>query len=333
MPVVRAPNPRENVYGVLALVQSSTEPNAWIATSEQSTVLRMPQEKLIFLDDPCDALSVARALAERFPPSHPALRRYRIDSSDGECIRSSRDRVVLLGYEVYPGRDAEEACDAARQLGKIRLQTNHWYYPEEKAKLVAQGCYVRYKDQPRRPLGWKPGDDEDDWDNECYYELVYGPEVVDRRESKKEVRQRKCAMPVHELERFVYYLRWNIGQLERMPHCIDCGCNSSSTMASIMDLVALFNILYGRNAHRRLEAFHQLMAAWRVNPEHTAMIYRRRYPNTEAVGTFCDWMMAEAKARKQKAQTKFPVRFAIWRYLPGGKKPKKPSVDEVKKPS
>lgn len=308
---------------VLALRRDSDSETRWMAVTSRATILDTPAEDLVFLESPGDRQLLRRELDRRWPPTDPRLTRVILPTAQG--LTTENQTVNVLAYSFYDstGLSSEaardEACAAAKCLGKVRLRYSLRCQP---AELYERGCYVRFKNDRRRPEGWKAGDDENDWDDECYNELVYNPKLAAKHMSRPRIGgKRPYSMPTYELHRATHdcysklraafpQLSWSIRYRR---NCLD-------DARLLMEAATIFDLLYGKNAHRQLGSFQHLVDEWRRHPAQTRKTYIARHKD---LASFCDWMERESRARRPAVATKFVQRLRLWAYTPMGVRPKK----------
>ena len=273
---------------MVGFVQSEIHPAHWKACTDIDTLLDTPRKRCIVAGTRREALAV---LAKRFKSSHPELQRVLVSSTtygyrDGQQANfSSDDRaagpddvITVHADALYYGTDVDEAISLAKELGTVhcadltRSYFGGTWNRREKAQLYDAGCH----------LSGTNG-------------IVYAPKRA--RSLQRAAGSKRRRMPVR-IDTIVAAAAELARDLSRNGVDIQTDCNYSRWSASrvLTRVVFVYNLVYGRHAHRQSKAFQSLKLAWKRNRESSRKNWVADGP------LLCEWMDYEITRRKPKSR-------------------------------
>lgn len=300
---------------VVALIQQ-TEPDRegfenWRATSDRDTIIHTPATRLIFLPERCDAEILKTLFDKRYPPPHPGFTRVggRLPwpLHDGAMLR-------LMPDQRFMG-SKEQLIDAAREMEYVRVEGNwtnyarggdRYYRDDAIAEFLGDnGVYIRHHKERNQ------------------FEAVFNPKVTERRKrNPPKSSSDRAPMPVYVLMRATSEIYNEVRSL--LPHLPYeyygrrgyAGSYPSRCYASTyLDMVGLFNMFYGENAHRSLEHYREMRKQWKAKLE---INHKRWLDRDSSLRDFVEWMDFECSRplRKVRELNKQRAREKVDRYHP-----------------
>lgn len=232
----------------------------YVLERDAEIILDAPAEDLVFIDPKATGDEVAAIFGLRHPPSHPALTNLVSESTGYRMALPLRYRVKLQ-QEWYAGVDVREVCEAAEALGTPVRVAGAWWRGKRHS-LYEHGCYLRTLH------------------DELF--VVYNPAIAAR--GLKRVAKR--------------------GSVDRVTPYVTCGefmawsqaMQSMNTAGGLVNIVgsdnlwtyrrsqvinrlhrdlALFELLYGRDASWQLKEFRTLIETWKRKGPATWEAFRR----------------------------------------------------------
>lgn len=286
----------------------------WVPTTDDDKILQAPANCLIFVDDLSannqkDLFDQLRILMDtRYPAAHSGLTRMVLSSEQHyDCDLNTymysvkRVRICEEGHEKYKGDDPDEVCEIAKVLGRVKVDDNtfapsHNGYKEDyTSDLEEHGCYYRNYDGER--------------------EVVYNPKIVGRRVKTHATRMKKfkgngdrttsfllCEEFIVGIEPMVKLLN-GVGAIDRYRMSPwKYGGNHDRCHAIVLwkDTLETFNKIFGRDAHRHMDGFHDFLKLWKKHGEKTWRVFSHHTYRASELFSFFDYELTRRRPRKRK---------------------------------
>lgn len=270
----------------------------WVLTEDFDSILNAASDDLVFLED--EDVATRQALALRLQ-----LAKYPNVDPDLTIILFDRWGALHRGFKLYVAdspfiepfnnpSSCERVAEAAKRLGSVRLPRYHFPPHWAHDELEKLGCYCT---NGRRKQGCT--------DPDLVWEVVYNPRVATNRivaRKKREEKQRKNKGKVIRAYE-VYQAFHAIRHLLKSWLCLNftTGHFAFEQCNDLKAVCWLFDAVYGRDAHRKVDGFQKLVRRWRNSEEQS-----EKYLSSLSVRReFICWMECEARRRLPKVQSLF----------------------------
>lgn len=246
----------------------------WTLTNDVALLATVPDEDVIWADD---QEALVAQLNARHPAPHPLL----------TMLQTQHDGVAVFEIPTYNGGDPEEAYQLAKQCGRIKIDNRY----ENHTQAIFEAHPFLFKEC--RFLG----------NGGYYYDgliLVYDPKGVARRAAKSTKKATTAAISTHEVLRVVhaaYRQMWSSLEVKSL------GAAATLTEACryFTSRLAIFNMLYGKKAHRRWLPFQEFIKQWRLRAKNNG----NKFEANDTLKQFAAWADKEARARLPEPTTEW----------------------------
>jgi hypothetical protein len=239
--------------------------SSWTMTGDYDQIVNAPDDHVIYVTT-VDELR--EELQARNPTNDPRLS-YEVYGY-GYTARLSTKLV-------YNGKDAQELCNTLLENEEVNKHGLHVCNHELQEYLRAHAG----------DHGLVP--------SHCYGAWRYDPQVARQRRVRAAYAQRRRGLPLYEVKAAVSALHSTLAL--HLPLGDPPGGNWHDVVYGFKNRICYFNMLFGKNAHRRHPAFQALLRAWRALGDVGKDRLRNRPYN---LASFCNWMDTEAKAKRLK---------------------------------
>lgn len=276
----------------------------WIPVYDVQTARDIDLDMFVFGSTTQECL---QQLQVKFPPDDPGLTRVVLHGENYWCRDYAKDdslpgdqiEIHISENQVYEGASTAEAIKIGQRLGRILVK-------ERELVFDAVDQWLKNGFKPPPDQRWVYG-------HVC---MTYDPKGARKLLKVRETHERKRPVRCQDLWPVYHALRLEIIRSDiNMPH--NPGNDIHGIVSGLMQVITLFNFLYGKNAHRRTAEFRKLKSEWKKREPQTVALFRNdKCPDPITVKyqlrdrrTFCNWMRAEIKVRN------VPLHKGTWKPL------------------
>jgi hypothetical protein len=249
---------------------------SWCLTSNHDAILNAPIDYVLFVTTLHELEIELKSRIKEEPP-HPQL---------SYMFNTWGPRGTLNQRWIYSGEDVQTLCDILAKdpvLNEIGL-------------IASNSTLQKYLDGHHRDHGLVRGDGR---------RFRYDPKLARTQKTKRAYNRRRQGITVHDVLRVAFAMhgeiREHITALESPP-----AQGWRDAIFGLKNRVAIFNLLFGKNAHRNFPAFRDLLEKWKK----ADVVGKRRIRDEFNLKSFANWLDAEVKARRPKPSKEWkPKRF------------------------
>jgi hypothetical protein len=258
-------------------------------------IFNTPLESLIFPKRPISCEADVRELFEQeFPASHRLLSRVRVISEYRYQSPRVLDRVDVAApdkewLQCANKDNCDEVFNLIKERGRVRKGSDVSFPYALLSKLDEHGCYLRYS---------KSRDVE---------EIVYDPKVLQRRKNRKkreqDVRNRKTCITVYEMKSPAMAAERILSTWLDVSAWGNDKWSRDTTAILLRQWITIFNLVFGKSAHRQLSEFQDLLKLWRIPAIRKATVAAWNPSSWRNLSILWAWLDSEAaipKPRKRK---------------------------------
>jgi hypothetical protein len=239
----------------------------WKLTGDYDKVINAAENEVIFVTN-LDDLKVE--LQARSPVDHPKLKR---------AFSAWANTAQLEHRLVYAGTDVNEFVDILAtddSLNRAGLGVEDRVLATHLSKHHLEHGLVLY----RPTIGTK---------------YRYDPEYARKRTKQRAYNKRRLGISVYNVRRAGHAMHYEVAK--HFPFQAPPAAGWKDAVAVLCNRVAAFNLLFGKNAHRRFKPFQELLDKWKAADD----LGKRRIRDEYGFDKFAGWLDAECKARRRPA--------------------------------
>ncbi len=252
---------------------SSYSGESWALTNDTKLLSEADSDDILWVDN----LATLRAeLETRHPQPHPSLKVL------SENVHSVS--IDVLKYPQYEGENPEEIYALSKEFGRIQVlggghtRTKKW----EEYTPIAKECRV--------------------WGQYFQKWVEYNPVLVKKKYKAKAERLAKAFVTCRELQDVANKTARHMWAHIELKGC-SVTCSLHESMKKMTQHLAVFNMLFGKQAHRKWEPFQKLCLQWKSRAKNNG----DRFKETPELEKFAEWMDKEAKKRLPPVCTEWTV--------------------------